>query len=297
VRAAVGTAAHRLLGHDRIGQTHPGKPGILRKRSGLDRDVVRARDLVDRVRHVLVRDVRLIRGVVEDHGLVCVRVIDPPRKRIARRHGARRIVRIAEIDEIDAAIGQRGLEVVFRDARQVDHAGVAGGRIRRAGAPGDHVGVGIHRIDGIHYADHALGGENLLKIGAVALAAVADEDLVRSQRHAARDEILGRDFGAQPLVPDVRPVAFEGLESRHVVGGLVERADDCGRQRPRHVTDAEIDDARGRMRGAERRLPSPDLGEEVGGAQVQVVFIDPSHAGSISRRSIQRAVLARMHSR
>jgi len=30
----------------------------------------------------------------------------------------------------------------------------------------------------------------------VALAAVADEDLVRRQRHAARAEILGGDLGA-----------------------------------------------------------------------------------------------------
>jgi len=60
---------------------------------------------------------------------------------------------------------------------------------------------------------------------------------------------------------------------------------------------SNFDDALGWMRSGERRLPSPNLGEEVGGAQIQVVLAVRGTRGSIVCRSDQRAVLTRMHSR
>ena len=175
------------------------------------------------------------------------------------------------------AIGQRRLERVLGHARQVHHARVAAARVGRTRASGHDVAVGVHGIDGIHERDDGVGRENLLKVGAIALAAVADEDLVRRQCDAARAEVLRGDLPAQPLVADVRTVALERLCAGHVVGRLVNRAHHRRGQRPRHIADPEVDDARGRVRVGERLRPPPDLGEQICGAQVQEVFVDPGH--------------------
>src|SRR6266498_605764 len=52
------------------------------------------------------------------------------------------------------------------------------GRADQAGRYGHHVTVDVHGVHRVREGHHAIGGEDLLDIGGVALGAVADEDLV-----------------------------------------------------------------------------------------------------------------------
>src|SRR5713101_7804985 len=108
-----------------------------------------------------------------------------------------------------APAGQRRLEVVLRGAGEIHDARVASTRVRAPSAPGDHVAVGVHRVDRIHQGDHAVRGEDLLEVRTVALAAVAHEDLVDTERDAPGAEVVRGDLGAQEFVSDVRALALE----------------------------------------------------------------------------------------
>src|SRR4030095_4253721 len=112
------------------------------------------------------------------------------------------------------------------------------------------------------------------------LSAIADEDLVDADLHPARAEIVGRDRRAQELVADVRTVALEGLAPRHVVGGLVNSANDGRGQGLGHVADPQIDQANVGMRVGEHLRPATDLGEQVVLVEVQVELVEAGHGAS-----------------
>jgi hypothetical protein len=174
-------------------------------------------------------------------------------------------------------VGKGGLKAVLRGAGQVHHARVAPALVGGPGAARDHVAVRVNGIDRIHQRHHTIPGEDLLEIGAVALAAVADEDLVDPDLHAARGEIVAGDLRAQKLVADVRTVATERLGVGHLVGGVVDRVDHGRRQRAGHVADAEVDQADVWVGVAEDLRAPTDLGEEVAGLEVAEVLVDLGH--------------------
>src|SRR5256886_12940586 len=126
---------------------------------------------------------------------------------------------------------------------------VASGLVEGAGPPGHHVAVDVHRIHGIHDGDDAVGSEDLLDVGAVALAAVADEDLVGAHRDAALAVVTGGDQLGEEVVARLGAVPSERLRAGHLVDGRVEAADDHGCERLRNVTDPEPDDLGLGMRG------------------------------------------------
>src|SRR6185503_5280853 len=112
-----------------------------------DRDLARSVHLVDRVRDAGVDDVGLVGGVVQDHGVFGARVVDPALERLAARHGAGRVVGIAEIDQVDVTVGQGRLEMVLGGARQIDDPGVPAALVGPPAAPGDDVAVGVDGVD------------------------------------------------------------------------------------------------------------------------------------------------------
>ena len=189
-------------------------------------------------------------------------------------------------------VGQRGQEVVLRGTRQVHEARVAPTLIGAARSSGDHVAVRVHRVDGIHEGDHAFGGEDLLQVGAVALAPVADEDLVHCNIDAARAEIVLGDLRTQEVVAHVGPIAPQRRGLPLLTGGLFQGVDDRRWQRPRHVADPQRDDAGVGMRLAEDLRPPLDLGEQITGPEVQVGLVDPWHGADSSRRADRAAAPA-----
>src|SRR3989442_5997308 len=110
-------------------------------------------------------------------------------------------------------------------AGRLDEALVAAAVVRRPGAAGHHVAVGVDRIDRIHQRYDAVRGEDLLDVRAVALAAVAHEYLVELEGDAARAEVVRGDLGSQELVADVRTVALQRLGSRLLPRRLLQGLD------------------------------------------------------------------------
>src|SRR5690606_16479915 len=116
--------------------------------------------------------------VVENDGPVGAGVGDPIGELLAGGGGTGGIVGVAQVDEIDPALGNRGDEIILRRAGQVDQSGVGALFIGLTGIPGHHVGVDVDRIDRIGDRDDIVTSENIEDIAGVALGTVGDEHLV-----------------------------------------------------------------------------------------------------------------------
>jgi len=66
----------------------------------------------------------------------------------------------------------------------------------------------------------------------------------------------------------------------HLSSGGAERLDDRGCERQRDVADPEPNDLGVGIRGIELTYPTRDFGEQVAGAELAVVLVDPGHRGS-----------------
>ena len=280
---APGRSPHDLLGHHRECAARAREAGRLREAPELDGHLARPLHLEDGVGNLGIADVRLVGRVVQQDGAVVAGVVDPALEGGARHHRARRIVRVAQVDEVDGRVGERRLEAVLRRARQIHEARIAARLVGRAGAPGHHVAVDVHGIDGIRQGHHGLRREDLLDVAAVALGPVAHEDLVGGDRHPAGAVVVLGDQLGEELVAGLGAVAAEGLGARHLVDRLVERADHHGRQGPGDVADAEADDLGGGM-GVLEGLHAPgDLDEEIAALELQIVLVDARHRCVSSR--------------
>ena len=204
-------------------------------------------------------------------------VVDPRPEGVPGHHRPGGVVRIAEIEEVHRAVGERRAEAILGRGREIEKPGVpavsAGGA--RPSCHGVRVDVGgVHGVDERHLR---VGREDLLDVAGVALGAVAHEDLVGPDPDAARTVVVGGDELGQELVARLGPVAPERLGPRHLVDGLVHGAHNRRGQRQRDVADPEPDQPGVRM-GGRKRLHAPrDLGEEVGRLQREVVLVDPDH--------------------
>ena len=229
------------------------------------------------MRDLRVADVRLVRRVVEEHRPLAPRPVHPALEPGARQDGAGGVVREAEVDEVHVAVGERRREAVLRRAGQIDDAVVAPVVARRPGAPRHHVAVQVHGIDRVDDGHNTVGGEDLLDVRRVGLAAVAHEDLVGRDRDAALAEVVFGDELGEERVARLRAVPLEGLGARHLVHGAVERRDHRGRQRVGHVADPETDEPGARVRVLELPHPPRDLREKVARPELQVVVVDARH--------------------
>ena len=206
--------------------------------------------------------VRRVRGVEEDEAPVLQRVIYEIRKGLAGQHRPGRVVGTAKVDNVDFPGRKLGLETVL---------GVRGEQYR---APPRHqVAVQIYRVHRVGDGDAAIGGKKLLKVRHVALRAVADEDLVRREFHAARSVFAAHDRFAQKFVALLGAVAPETLARTHLVHRAVHRGDDRRDERGRHVADPELDHVGVRVGGLVLRDLFGDGGKEVAFGEFRVVRV------------------------
>ena len=171
-----------------------------------------------------IADVSLVSRVEEDERLVRPRVIDPRLELRARRDGAGRVVRKAEIDHVHLFRRRLGDEAVLRGALQIDEPRIRAALVALAGVAGHDVRIDIDGIDRVGDRDAVLVAEDVEDVAAIALRAVADEDLVIRDLDALRAEIILRDRVPQPLVTLLRAVAVKAFARRHLVHRLVHRA-------------------------------------------------------------------------
>ena len=185
---------------------------------------------------------------------------------------------MVEVDQIHLLPGQFRYEVVRPGRVEVDDALVAAVPVD-PGAAGHDVGVQVDRVDRVRDGDLRPGAEQFLDVAGVALGAVADEHLVGLDESPARPEIVGGDGLAQEVVALLRAVTAEPGHGAHLVHSLVEGLDACRRQRVGDIADAQLDHLALGVGGLEGGHPLGDVGEQVGGLELEIVFVHLQHGG------------------
>ena len=202
---------------------------------------------------------------------------DPGLELRARGDRARRIVRRAQVHDVDTLGRRIGLEAIRLVADEVCQPGVAPVGANRRCTPRHHVRVDVDRIDRIGDGDARGEREDLLDVAAIALAAIADEDLVSRDVDTARRIVVLADRLDEEVVTLLRAVAAKRLALAHLVDGRVHRVDDRGCERLGDISDAEADDLRIGMRRRVGTHATTDLGEQVTRRQLGVVLVDARH--------------------
>ena len=260
-------AAHERAGDDRPAAAGAGEAGGFGEAAELDGAGLRARYLIDAAGQAGVGDVRAVGRVVEDDAAVLVGVVHPGPELLARGGHARGVVGEAEVDEVGHALRQSGEEAVLRRAGHVDDVRPLFA-VPVPGAAGHGVGVDIDGVHGVADGHHAVLGEDVADVAAVALGPVGDEELVGRYLHAQGRVVVGHDGLAQEIIALIGAVAHEGGLISHLRGGALQRGDAGRRQGQRHVADAELDDVGLRVRRGEGRRAPRHLGEEVAAGEL-----------------------------
>ena len=219
-------------------------------------------------------DERLVRRVEENQPPARIRPVDPRLKLRLRGNRTRRVVRIAEVDDIRLKSVRRRHEGVRRRA----------GEKRDVVPPRHHVRIDVDGIDGIAHGNLRIRREQFLDVAAVALRAVRNENLVRRDVHAALAEVELGDLLAQEGVALLGSVAVEVRARRLVIDGLVHRRDDGRGERLGDVPDSEADDFRLRVLRLVRRHAVGDFGEEIGRLDFRVVWVNLQHGDAFPCR-------------
>ena len=152
---------------------------VLAEAAELDRDVACSFDFVDRVWNLRISDEGLVRSVEQNDRVVRLRVIDPLLERFLRGDRPRRVVRKAQVDQVDFAFGQRRSEIVFGRHRNVNQAGLTAIGVGFARAACHHVRVDINRVDRVRDGDGVVRSEDVQNVSGVALRSVRNEDFIR----------------------------------------------------------------------------------------------------------------------
>jgi len=262
--AVGGVAFERLRDHD-VGATDAGEAPVLGKAAELHRALVRSLDLENGTGNGGFLNEGLVGGIVEDDGLVRAGVGNPGGELLPGCGRSGGVVRVAEVNEIDLLIGDRGDKLICRRAGQVDEPGVGAFFIGVTGVAGHDVGVDVDGVDRIGDRDDVVVAEDVEDVARVALGAVRDKNLVRSD---AETGILVFDNGfAKEGITLLRPVALESARVSEFVDGIVHGLAAGFGERLGHVADTTADEAfRGFGIGlVEGGDAAGDLGKEVAG--------------------------------
>ena len=265
-----------LLRHYCVATAHAGEASRLRVAAELDGALLCAAYLVDRVRYVVVLDVRLVGCIVEDERVVSQRILHPLLQFCLREHGSRRVVRVAEVNHVYAMVGNLRYEAVLSGAWQI--VDVAPATVfEHSSSAAHHVRVDIYWVNRVGDADGVVPAHNLADVSGVALCSVINEHFARVEMYAARCEVVLDYRLAQKVVAVLRPVTVERVCRSHLVYCFVHCLHHGGAQRLRHVAYAQTDDAHLRMRHLEGVHLLGYVCEQIAVREFQEMFINQCH--------------------
>ena len=219
---------------------------------------------VDAVWYAVMADESLIRHIVADESVVLLSVSYPFLQFVARKGGACRIVRIAEIDDVDALAGQFGHKAILCRAGQIDDVRPPSVGTQHACPSAHDIGIDIDGVNRVGDGDAHVRTEQFLEVAGVALGTVADKYLVLTDVDATTSEIVFYDGMAQKVVSLLRSVATERRSVGHLVGRTMQGFYDSRNERLGYVADAEADDLGLRMLRPESLHLLCYLREEIG---------------------------------
>jgi len=187
-----------------------------------------------------------IRGIEENERLVGLRIINPCLKLFTCGSRACRIVREAEVDEVNRLRRQLRDKSIRLRTVQIDKPFVTPLGVLPCTA-GHDVGIHIDRVNGIGNGNRQLIGEQLLNIGGIALRTVAHKDLIGRHICSAGLKIIDRKCLAQEVIPLLRTIPAEGRARGHLIDCLVQGLNTRRRQRLRDIADPQTNDLLFRM--------------------------------------------------
>ena len=145
--------------------------------------------LIDAVRDVVILNVGLISGIVEDERVVVQGVIHPLAQFLFRDHRTCRVVGVAEIDDIHTTVWQCWNKTVLCIAWHIDD--IRPTAILLNTSPSyHHIRVDIDRIDGVGDTDAVVPAHEFLYVTRVTLCTIIDKDFIAVEMNATGQEVV-----------------------------------------------------------------------------------------------------------
>ena len=265
--------------HDSEGATESGEAAVFREAAEFNGAVARAVDLVNGVRYTGGAHVGFVGGIEEDDGFVFPCVINPSGELFAGSDGAGRVIRIAEVDQIDGFFRDGGDKPVFGGAGEINDASISAGFVGIAGVADHDIGVDVNGIDRVGDGHAVAGAEDVEDVAAVALRAVGDKDFVVGDVEPAVAKIVLRDGLAEEVIALFGSVSAEGVAVAEFIDRFVQRLTAGRGEGFGHITDPAANDPAGRvgMSLGESFDPPRNLGKEVAGFEFGIVFVEVGH--------------------
>ena len=129
--------------------------------------------LVNAVRHVILRNIGFISGIVDDHCTVFVGIVHPYLQLVFGDGSSGGVVGAAQVNDIRCFFWKFRYKVVFCGAGHVDH--IAPGafcRIISAGTSCHNISVHVYRINRVAHCNFVVYTENLLNVSGITLCSV-----------------------------------------------------------------------------------------------------------------------------
>ncbi|MBA7663519.1 hypothetical protein ES703_71564 [subsurface metagenome] len=140
--------------------------------------------------NLLFGDKSLVSGVEEDDSFCPMCEINPFLQSFFARNRSRRIIRKAEINNINSLLWYIRDKVILSGARHIDDFFILAVSARRTGPTSHNIAIDIDRIHRVWYSNDIVSAEDFLNIARIALGTVADEYFVRFQLDASAVKVI-----------------------------------------------------------------------------------------------------------
>ena len=215
------------------------------------------------MRYFRVSDKSFVRRVEQNYRFIGDGVIDPCFQLRFRSDRTGRIVRIAQVDDINVFGRQFRHKIIVSRTRHIDDIFIPPLFQRPPGPPCHNIRIDIHRIHRIGHRDRIGKRKNLLEIARIAFGTVRDKYLRHIKVNAAGFIIVFNYRFGKERISLLRAIAPERVSRCHLVDGIVHCFDNRRSKRLCNITDTEFDYRSFRIRiGKSCNSPS-DLRKEV----------------------------------
>ena len=228
--------------HNGVAAAYSRESGSLREAAELDGAFLRSLYLIDGVGHVVFADEGFVGGIEQNQRVVGERIVHPFLQLGLGQGGARGVVGVAEVDDVDALVRNLRDEVVLGGTRHVGDVAPLAVFLQYSGTSAHHVAVYIDRINRVGHAYAVVVAENVADVSRVALCSVVHEDFRRTEMDASRKVIVLEDGFYQEVVSLLGTISTECPCVSHLLHCLVHRFDADRWQWPGNVSDTQTDD-------------------------------------------------------
>ena len=228
--------------HNGVAAAYSRESGSLREAAELDGAFLRSLYLIDGVGHVVFADEGFVGGIEQNQRVVGERIVHPFLQLGLGQGGARGVVGVAEVDDVDALVRNLRDEVVLGGTRHVGDVAPLAVFLQYSGTSAHHVAVYIDRINRVGHAYAVVVAENVADVSRVALCSVVHEDFRRTEVDAAWKVIVLDDGFYQEVVSLLGTISTECPYVSHLLHCLVHRFDADRWQWPGNVSDTQTDD-------------------------------------------------------